>query len=137
MTINSVSKLDIYLILKIEDYLATLSGGRSYTMFYLKQAYHQLLLNVGSKQFVVINTHKGLLHYNHHPYGISSPPGIFQQTVYNLVQGIPKVVMYIDNALITGPTTEEHLKSLEEVLKHMKEANLKLRKDNVHLWVLH
>ena len=46
----------------------------------------------------------------------------------NLVQGIPGVVVYIHDVLITGPTNEEHLKSLE-VLKCMKEAGLKLQQD--------
>ena len=45
------------------------------------------------------------------------------------MQGIPGVVVYIHDALINGPTNEEHLKSLEEVLKCMKEAGLKLQQD--------
>ena len=45
MTINSVSKLDRYHIPKIEDLLATLSGGTSYTKFNLKQSYQQLKLD--------------------------------------------------------------------------------------------
>ena len=44
----------------------------------------------------------------------------------NLVQGIPGVVVYIDDVLNTGSTNEEHLKSLQEVLKRIKEAGLKL-----------
>ena len=44
------------------------------------------------------------------------------------MQGIPGVVVYIDNVLISGPTIDEHLKSLE-VLKRMKEAGLKLHQD--------
>ena len=75
---------------------------------------------------MVIITHKGLFRYNRLLYGISSAPGIFQRTMENLVQGIPGVVVYIEDALITGPTNEEHLKSLEEGLKHTKEAGLKL-----------
>ena len=128
MTINSVSKLDRYPIPKIEDLLATLSGGTSYTKLDLKQAYQQLELDEESRQFVVINTHKGLFRYNRLPYGISSAPGIFQRTMDNLMQGIPGVVVYIDYVLISGPTIDEHLKSLE-VLKRMKEVGLKLRQD--------
>ena len=109
MTINVVSKLDRCPIPKIEDLLATLSGGRSYTKLDLKQEYQQLLLDEESKQFMVINTHKGLFRYNCLPYGISLAPGIFQRTMDNLVQGIPGVVVYIDDVLITGPTNEEHL----------------------------
>ena len=71
VTINAVSKLDRYPIPKIEDLLARLSGGRSYTKLDLKEAYQQLLLDKESKQFMVINTHKGLFSYNHLPYVIS------------------------------------------------------------------
>ena len=45
MTINSVSKLDRYPIPKIEDLLATLSEGTSYTKINLKQSYQQLKLD--------------------------------------------------------------------------------------------
>ena len=37
--------------------------------------------------------------------------------------------MYIDDVLISGPTIDEHLKLLEEVLKRMKKAGLKLCQD--------
>ena len=41
------------------------------------------------------------------------------------LQGIPGVVVYSDNVLITGKTKEKHLKSLEAVLVKMSEAGLK------------
>ena len=78
---------------------------------------------------MVIITHKGLFCYNRLPYGISSAPGILKRTMNSLVQGIPGVVVYIDDVLITGPSNEEHLKSLEDVLKHVKEAGLKLQQN--------
>ena len=42
-----------------------------------------------------------------------------------LLQGIPGVVVYLDDVLITGKRKEEHLKSLEAVLVKMSEAGLK------------
>ena len=83
--VTTNSKLDRYPIPKIEDLLATLSGGTSYTKLDLKQAYQQLELDEESRQFVVINTHKGLFRYNRLPFGISSAPGIFQRTMDNLM----------------------------------------------------
>ena len=63
-TINSVSKLDRYPIPKIEDLLATLSRGRSYTK-YLKQPSQQLLLDEESKQFGgTSNQNIVNIHYN-------------------------------------------------------------------------
>lgn len=47
----------------------------------------------------------------------------------SLLSGIPGVVVYIDDVLVTGKTQEEHLKALDEALGRMREAGLRLRKD--------
>ena len=46
----------------------------------------------------------------------------------NLLAGIPGVVVYLDDILITGPTENEHLQSLEEVLKKLEKSGLRARK---------
>ena len=60
---------------------------------------------------------------------ISSAPGIFQCTMENLLQGVPHTVVYLDDILITGRTEEEHLRNLTEVLKRLREAGLKLKRN--------
>ena len=126
-TINPVLKLDRYPIPKIEDLFATLSKGKSFTKLDLSQAYQQLPLEEESKQFVVINTTKGLFRYNRLPFGISSAPGIFQRVTENVLKGIPRVMAYIDNILLTGLTKEAHLQTLEEVLKRLERTGLKAK----------
>ena len=64
----------------------------------------------------MINTHKGLFRYTCLPFGISSAPGIFQET---LLQGIPHATVYIDDILITGETEADHLQTLEAVLEQL------------------
>ena len=115
-TINPVSKLDRYPIPKIQDLFSQLSGGKSFTKLNLSQAYVQIPLEEESKNLVVINTHKGLFRYTRMPYGVSSAPGIFQRFIESVLQGIPKLTVYIDDILITGSTEEEHLQNLSEVL---------------------
>ena len=128
-TVNQASKLDNYPIPKTEDLLATLGGGNKFTKLDMSQAYQQLLLDEESKKFTTINTHKGLFLYNRLPFGISSAPGIFQRTMENLLQGIPQVVVRIDDILITGKDDQDHLKNLNTVLEKLAKAGLKLRKD--------
>ena len=94
----------------------------------MSQAYQQLVLEEGSRNLVVINTHRGLFRYTRLPFGVSSAPGIFQRAMENLLRGIRGVVVYIDDILITGVTNEEHKMALEEVLQRLETANLRLKK---------
>ena len=77
---------------------------------------------------MVINTHKGLFRYNRLPFGISSAPGIFQRVMENLLRGIPRVIVYIDDILITGDNEEEHLSTLNAVLTRLQESGLRLKR---------
>ena len=128
-TVNQVSKLDNYPIPKTEDLLATLGGGNRFTKLDMSQAYQQLELEEGSRKFTTINTHKGLYQYNRLPFGVSSAPGIFQRTMENLLQGIPQVVVRIDDILVSGKDDPDHLANLERVLNRISTAGLKLRLD--------
>ena len=88
-----------------------------------------ICLDDKSKKYVVINTSKGLLQYNRLPFGISSAPRIFQRMMENVLRGIPKVVVYLDDILITRSDDAEHLDHLSEVLSQMLQAGLCLHKD--------
>lgn len=129
LTINRAVKLDQYPIPKIEDLLTKIAAGKYFTSLDMSQAYQQLPLHDESKKLVTINTHKGLFVYNCLPYGIFSVPGIFQRTVKTLLQGIPNVLIYLDDILVSGKTTEEHFHMLSEVLSRLAQAGLRLRQD--------
>ncbi|VDH91897.1 Hypothetical predicted protein [Mytilus galloprovincialis] len=47
----------------------------------------------------------------------------------NLLQGIPRVVVRVDDILITGSSKSEHLNNLETVLGKIQEAGMRLNKD--------
>ena len=44
------------------------------------------------------------------------------------LKGIPGVILYIDDILVTGKTEQEHLAAMEEVLQRLGEAGLRLQK---------
>jgi hypothetical protein len=47
----------------------------------------------------------------------------------SLLQGIPQVVVYLDDILVTGGTPEEHMCHLREVLQRLSTAGLRLQKN--------
>ena len=134
-TINPVSKLDKYPIPKVEDLFATLSGGRVFSKIDLSQAYQQLPLDEESQKLAVINTHKRLFRYTRLPFGISSAPGIFQCIMESLLQGIPGVIVYLDDILVSAPIKEEHLRRLEEVFVRLKKSGLRARQSKCQFMV--
>ena len=69
------------------------------------------------------------------PLGISSAPGIFQNAMETLLQGIPHVTVYIDDILITGKTEADHLQTLEKLLEHLAMDGLRAKKRNYKFMV--
>ena len=118
-----------YIPSRVEDLFAILSGGCSFTKLNLAQAYQQIPLDESSKQYVTINTHKGLYRYNRLPFGVSAAPAIFQRTMENLLQGMPHVSIYLDDILVTGTSEADHLKTLDEVLNRLETAGLRLKQN--------
>ena len=44
-----------------------------------------------------------------------------------ILQGIPHVICYLDDILITGAANREHLQNVEEVLKRLQHHDIQLR----------
>ena len=92
-----------------------------------------MVLDDDSKDLVTINTYCGLYQYTRLPFGKSSAPALFQQTVDIILQGIPHTICYIDDILVTGMNNQEHLTNLEEVLRQLKHHGNTLKKEKCKL----
>ena len=92
-----------------EELFAALNGGEKFTKL---EAYLQIELEEDSKQYLVINTHKGLYRFNRLPYGVASAPAIFQQIMDQVLPKLQGVVCYTDDIVVTGRNDEEHLAHL-------------------------
>ena len=126
---NKAMICDTHPIPRSEDIFAAMSGGTTFTKLDLSHAYLQLQLADSAKEYLVINTHKGLFEYTRMPFGITSAPAIFQRTMDNLLQGLDHVTVYIDDILITGMSDTEHLRTLDEVLSRLERAGMRLKKE--------
>ena len=95
----------------------------------LSAAYQQLSLDGESQKLVTLNTHKGLFQCTSLPFRGASAPAKFQLTMDAILQGIPQVLCYIDDILVTGKAEADHLRKLEAVLKCLQDHGVHLKKD--------
>ena len=63
LTVNKVSKTNMYPTPKIEELFTSLSGDQTFSKLDLSHAYLQVPLAEESQKYLVINTHKGLYAY--------------------------------------------------------------------------
>ena len=115
VTINPHTLVDQHPIPSIDELFSRLRNGKQFSKLDLSDAYLQVELDETSKDLVVINSPLGLYKYNRMPFGISSAPAIFQRLIDQILRDIPNCIAYLDDLLITGPTDEEHLHTLDQV----------------------
>ena len=125
VSVNPSLEVDKYPLPKPDDLFATLAGGQKFTKIDLTNAYQQMVLDEGSRELVTINTHKGLYRYTRLPFGVASAPALFQKTMDTVLQGLPRVICYLDDILITGSTEEEHKSNVVQVLERLKRYNIR------------
>ena len=92
----------------------------------MTHANKQLHVDRKSKKFVTINSHLVLFSYTHMSYGESSATSIFQCVIDRICQGIPNVLCYLDDILITGSSDEQHMHTSDKVLDKLSEAGIYL-----------
>lgn len=90
----------------------------------MSQVYQPLSLDEESKKFTTINTDNGLYQYNRLPIRVSLAPGFFQRTMENSLQGIPYVIVRVDDILVSSKDNSDHLANLEAVLSKLSTGEL-------------
>ena len=113
---------------RIEDIFANLAGGEKFTKLDLTQAYLSINVDPAHREFVTINTQKGLYQYNRVPYGVTDSGAKFQKPLDQLLTGARGTQAMVDDVIITGKNDAEHLQNLEEVLRRLQNAGLKANK---------
>ena len=93
----------------------------------LASAYQQLVLDKESQPLTIVNTHQGLCQYTRLPFGVASASALFQRVMDSVLQGLPKVIRYNDDILVTGNNETTHLQNLEAVLRRLQKYRIQVR----------
>ena len=53
----------------------------------------------------------------------------------NVLQGIPNIIVYFDDILLSSPTESHHLQLLDQVIDRLEKAGLRARKEKCQFFV--
>ncbi len=118
-----------FIIPTVEEVLGRISGAQIFSLLDAKHGFWQVPLAKESQRLTTFITPYGRFCFRRLPFGITSAPEIYQRIMCDLLSGLPGVVVYMDDVLITGKTKEEHDERLQQVLQIVQKAGLKLNKD--------
>ena len=130
-TVNPVIENEVYPQPTPDEMFAKMQGGKKFSKIDLTQAYAQVELEEESKQYLVINTSKGLKEPSRMPYGIKPATGIFQRHVVNALSGIERTVVKVDDILVSGVDDADHLVNLGKVFDRINQMGATVNKKKV------
>ena len=122
--LNKVTVFDPEPIPNPQDLFAKLAGSKWYTKIDLTKGYWQLPLEEGDKPKTAFLTPQGKFQFRYMPFGLMTAGAQFTKLMRIALEGIPNVVSYIDDILLFSSSWQEHLETLEKVLRRLREANL-------------
>ena len=129
VTINRYIEVDSYPLPKPSDIFANLNGGTIFSKLDLSRAYEQIEVDESCRHLLTINTHMGLFRFKRLPYRVASAVAVFQMEMEKLLSGIPGVIVYLDDILISGRSRAEHFERLKMVLKRLREKGIRLKRE--------
>ena len=111
-------------MLTLDDLILDLNGAQIFSKLDLKAGYHQLELDEESRQIMTFSTHVGIRHYKRLFFGINCASEIFQNTISQVIDGIPGVKNIADDIIVCGTSTAEHDRRLDLLLCRLVEKGL-------------
>lgn len=109
-----------------ETLFIQLKDKKYFSKIDLENAFLQIPLDEESQKLTTINTPFGLYSFKCLPFGLSVSPGIFQETIDHVIQGLTGVVAYQDDLLVFADSHSEHDERLQKLLWRLKNFNVRI-----------
>ena len=112
--LNSVTKMDVFPLPRIDDSIDILSHSRYFSTLDLRSGYWQVKMASESIEKTAFATHSGLYEFVVMPFGLCNAPSTFQRLMERVLTGLARdvCIVYLDDILVMGTTFEEHLFNL-------------------------
>ena len=126
---NKAVMREKHLMPTLDDLITDLNGATTFSTLDLRNGYHQLELHPSSRYITTFSTHVALYRYKRLMFGINSASEIFQNTVAELLRGLPGCRNISDDIIVYGKTVAEHNTNLTAVLDRLRTNNVRLNRE--------
>lgn len=129
--LNEVTKADKYPIPNIVDILDKLGKSKYFFTLDLASVFHQIEIQPKDIEKTAFSTEEGHFEYTRMPFGLKNAPATFQRVMDNVLTGLTgdHCLVYLDDIIVYASSLQEHEIKLKNVLKKLREYNLKLQPD--------
>lgn len=129
--LNEVSKGDKYPIPNIVDILDKLGKSKYFSTLDLASGCHQIDVDPRDVEKTAFSTEEGHFEYLRMPIGLKNAPATFQRVMDNVLTGLTEdhCLVNLDDIIIHASSLEEHELKLRNILKRLRDYNLKLQPD--------
>ena len=124
--LNAVTVKDAFPLPRVDDSLAALSGSRWFSTLDLASGYWQVTMDAGTQEKAAFVTSSGLYEWTVMPFGLCHAPSTFARLMELVLKGLHWKIclIYLDDMIVMGRTSEEELERLKEVFKRLARAGL-------------
>jgi hypothetical protein len=132
--LNKITKPTSYPLPLIDDILTPLGSSKYFTTLDVRRFWH-IPVHESDKEKTDFTTFKGLYEYNVVPFGLVAAPGVFQELMSHVLQGLEAfAVSYLDAILIFSKSLNEHFSHIQTVFSKLKGHKLKLKLKNMQFY---
>ena len=133
--LNSVTKMDVFPLPRIDDSIDILSHSWYFSTLDLRSEYWQVKMASKSIEKTAFATHSRLYEFVVMPFGLCNAPSTFQWLMERVLTGLARdvCIVYLDDILVMGTTLKEHLFNHRCVFDHLRNAGLRLKPSKCYL----
>jgi hypothetical protein len=128
-SLNANTYVDKYSMKDVQECISEIgrAGSTIFTTLDLTSGFWQMALDPKSRPYTAFTVPgMGQFEWKVVSMGLASAPSAFQRLVEQVVKGIPKVVVYIDDLIIHSKDHKEHLATLDAVFTRLAAHNLRV-----------
>lgn len=113
---------------RIDDILDSLGRAKYFSILDLFSGFHQIPLNIASREITAFSTDRGSFQWKVLPFGLNVAPNSFMRMMNIAFSGLPpeQAFLYMDDLIVIGCSEQHHLNNLKNVFQTCQKYNLKL-----------